>query len=186
MSHHEPGAASRITRTPKYTPDRLDQRPVKPSKTGYNIGMLALGHPAHRRAVGLECELRSRCRIPRELLELLALDDPGCFPAADRRGAFALAGRTGWDVGIGDDRLDRYARGRAVFPADGRACCTKPHTVTDLCGRTVYFVDDPRGPRNHLRDRPDVARLRARPTGRCPSTGRFVDRYAFETDLRGH
>ena len=43
MSHHEPGAQSRTTQTTKYTPDRLDQRPVKPSKTGYNIGMLAFG-----------------------------------------------------------------------------------------------------------------------------------------------
>jgi len=43
MSHHEPGGQSRTTQPSKYTPDRLDQRPVKPSKTWYNIGMLAFG-----------------------------------------------------------------------------------------------------------------------------------------------
>lgn len=29
--------------TPKYTPDRLDRRPVKPSKTWYNVGLIAFG-----------------------------------------------------------------------------------------------------------------------------------------------
>jgi phosphonate transport system permease protein len=43
MSHHEPGGQSRTTQSSKYTPDRLDQRPVKPSKTWYNIGMLVFG-----------------------------------------------------------------------------------------------------------------------------------------------
>ena len=43
MSHHEPGSQTTHTAQPKYTPDRLDQRPVKPSKTWYNVGMLAFG-----------------------------------------------------------------------------------------------------------------------------------------------
>ena len=44
MSHHQPGGQTTDNTQPKYTPDRLDQRPVKPSKTWYNVGMLAFGN----------------------------------------------------------------------------------------------------------------------------------------------
>lgn len=42
MTRHEPGAQTR-TREPKYAPDRLDRRPVKPTKAWYSVGMLAFG-----------------------------------------------------------------------------------------------------------------------------------------------
>lgn len=42
---HEPGGESRTpdAAAPKYAPDRLDARPVRPSKMGYNLGMIAFG-----------------------------------------------------------------------------------------------------------------------------------------------
>lgn len=46
---HEPGGQSRPVPgdgsdgAPRFTPDRLDRRPVKPSKLGWNLGMLAFG-----------------------------------------------------------------------------------------------------------------------------------------------
>ncbi|MGQ7788369.1 phosphonate ABC transporter, permease protein PhnE [Nesterenkonia sp. PF2B19] len=48
MSHsHEPGGQSRSSSGaddgPRFAPDRLDARPVKPSKLGWNLGMLAFG-----------------------------------------------------------------------------------------------------------------------------------------------
>lgn len=42
MTRPEPGAQTR-TREPKYAPDRLDRRPVKPTKAWYSVGMLAFG-----------------------------------------------------------------------------------------------------------------------------------------------
>ncbi|MGO1949053.1 MAG: phosphonate ABC transporter, permease protein PhnE [Mycobacteriaceae bacterium] len=69
--------------SPTYTPDRLDARPVKPSKLGYDVGMVVLGIIVIAGFAGTGMDLGSLWRMPENIWRYGQLMFQGVFQVPD-------------------------------------------------------------------------------------------------------
>lgn len=76
-----PGSASRTE--PHFAPDALDRRPVKPSKLGYNVGMLVVGIIFIAAIYGTGMDVRALVDLPASIIQYGQLMAQGVFQVPD-------------------------------------------------------------------------------------------------------
>ena len=77
------GPGSTSQKEPRFTPDALDRRPVRPSKLGYNIGLLVVGIIFIAAVYGAGMDLGALLSLPASILQYGQLMAQGVFQIPD-------------------------------------------------------------------------------------------------------